>query len=298
MSAAVCVCSIFNGTSAKCIQQLTQVADLTLISQMGLSSQLHVIMFDKWEVFFSRYDDVFFPLIVISFVLKETFSQNLISLDSFSAVKYLLIFGFTRRSQGFLFFFSAPSSSSSDSSGPGHCLCGPRASDCGFWCLFPGQSTSGSHGKGDFTAWPPGPLAKQQQRFPVKRAWEPVERWTPLPCPPGCWPEQLTTLSFNYIRPTQNPHLWSTVRLCFKPLVPDQLMAFIDTIFLSILKEYQEGLCPVTVDVSDLIHKGVEPWTLNPEPWTLVCLWLLTTGVNKTKWSKIFNYRFMLLLYL
>lgn len=47
MSAAVCVCSIFNGMSAKCIQQLTQVADLTLISQMGLSSQLHVIMFDK-----------------------------------------------------------------------------------------------------------------------------------------------------------------------------------------------------------------------------------------------------------
>lgn len=133
---------------------------------------------------------------------------------------------------GISFFFSAPSSSSSDSSGPGHCLCGPRASDCGFWCLFPGQSTSGSHGKGDFTAWPPGPLAKQQQRFPVKRAWEPVERWTPLPCPAGCWPEQLTTLSFNYIRPTQNPHLWSTVRLCFKPLVPDQLMAFIDTIFL------------------------------------------------------------------
>lgn len=80
---------------------------------------------------------------------------------------------------------------------PGQWLCRSRASDCGFYCLCPGQLTTSSHGERGFTAWPQGPLPKQQERFPVK--WAHCLWWC------SCsflWPggaERLKMVNFNLV---------------------------------------------------------------------------------------------------
>lgn len=83
-------------------------------------------------------------------------------LDSFSTVKYLLNSSITSLASHWapqpplLHLPAAPGQYRHRSRG------------CGFCYFSPGQLTTSSHSEESFTAWPPGPLPKQHERFSVK----------------------------------------------------------------------------------------------------------------------------------